>query len=158
VLTINSGVTLVSPVIARENTTITKIVLPETVKTIDAFAFYGMTALTEVNLPSSLEVIGASAFNGCSNLRSVEIPKTLKYIGTNAFRNTKITYINIGYDTVYEEDIHAAAGYAVDMSKTNIAVYRDAAPAASSNKPPRKTEITSSTSSSSTAVKKKVRL
>ncbi|MBO4508350.1 MAG: leucine-rich repeat protein [Spirochaetaceae bacterium] len=150
VLTINSGVTLVSPVIARENTTITKIVLPETVKTIDAFAFYGMTALTEVNLPSSLEVIGASAFNGCSNLRSVEIPKTLKYIGTNAFRNTKITYINIGYDTVYEEDIHSAAGYAVDMSKTNIAVYRDAAP---SSKPPRKTEITSSTSSSS-AIKK----
>ncbi len=158
VLTINSGVTLVSPLIARENTTITKIVLPETVKTIDAYAFFGMTNLTEVNIPSSTEVIGASAFQGCSKLSSVTLPKTLKYIGTNAFRYTKVTSINIGYDTVYEEETHSNAGYAVDMYRTNITVNRDAAPASTtastSSKPAKKTDTPSTSSSSNSAVKK----
>ena len=46
------------------NETITKVVLPESVREIGRYAFYGCWALAEIDLPKDLSVIGDSAFLG----------------------------------------------------------------------------------------------
>lgn len=46
----------------RENATITKVVLPESVREIGDYAFYNCTALAEIDLPKDLSVIGRKAF------------------------------------------------------------------------------------------------
>lgn len=92
-----------------QNSSITKITIPETVKEIYSFAFSGCSRLAEVNLPESLEVIDFCAFvgcafetiklpsnlkhitwgvfSGCSNLKEVDIPETVTYIGWYAFQS-----------------------------------------------------------------------
>ena len=51
--------------------TITKVVIPEGVETISAYAFANLTALTEVVFPSSLKYIEYGAFWGCRNLEKI---------------------------------------------------------------------------------------
>ena len=103
VLTINDGVKIISPAIARGNTSITKIILPNGVKEIDPFAFSDMTNLREINLPESLETIGASAFFNCKNLDIKKIPDSVKYIGPRALMETATkTELTLGKKTVYE--------------------------------------------------------
>ncbi len=104
VLTINSGVIVVSPVIARGNSTITKIILPNTVTTIDAFAFSEMASLKEIVIPPSVKTIGAGAFYGCKNYAPDSLPETITYIGPIAFKNTGVKEITLGKDTVHETE------------------------------------------------------
>ncbi len=102
VLTIKDGVTVVSPAIARGNTSITKIILPNSVKEIEPYAFCDMTNLTEINLPESLETIGAAAFYDCNKLNITKIPESVKFIGSRAFANTAITDVTLGKNTQYD--------------------------------------------------------
>ena len=51
--------------------TITKVVIPEGVTKINAYAFAQLTALEEVVLPSTLESIEYGAFYGCSSLQKI---------------------------------------------------------------------------------------
>ena len=46
----------------QDNETITKVVLPESVREIGSYAFYNCTALAEIDLPKDLSVIGRKAF------------------------------------------------------------------------------------------------
>ena len=68
---------------------ITKVVFPDTVRTIAAQAFSGDILLKEIELPSSLESIGESAFKRCG-LTSVVIPASVVYIGWDAFSKTNL--------------------------------------------------------------------
>lgn len=52
-------------------TGLTRVILPETLKTIEAEAFAGCKGLTALTLPASLEKIGVMAFSGCSRLTEV---------------------------------------------------------------------------------------
>ena len=63
---------------AFENTTITSIVLPDTITVIPVNAFKGCKQLKSVTMPASLQVIGASAFEGCTSLTSITIPNTVR--------------------------------------------------------------------------------
>ena len=62
------------------------IVLPSTIKTINARAFNGCSALQEIELPQGITSIGANAFDGCTSLNKIivrdSVPATL---GANAF-------------------------------------------------------------------------
>lgn len=94
----------------KDNKTVTKIVIPNTVKSI--FGFYGCTKLHDIEIPNSVirigdgtfqecdglesiiipdgvEIIGDSAFSGCDNLASIEISNSVTEIGTYAFNNCK---------------------------------------------------------------------
>ena len=66
-------------------TGLTKVVLPDTIKTIGSSAFQGCAALRSVTLSASLETIGDNAFNGCVLLADVALPSGLKTIGGSAF-------------------------------------------------------------------------
>ncbi len=69
--------------------TITKVVIPEGVEKINAYAFANLTALEEVVLPSTLEFIEYGAFFGCSNLKTISFSgeNNLKVINKSAFEN-----------------------------------------------------------------------
>ena len=71
-----------------ENTGITSVRLP--VATEVAYrAFMGCTSLTNVVLSNTVTTIGSSAFNGCTALKTVEpwLPDTVTTLSQNAFRD-----------------------------------------------------------------------
>ena len=71
------------------DSTITKVILPEGVEKIGAYAFANLTGLEEIVLPSTLEAIEYGAFYGCSSLQKISFSgeNNLKIISQNAFEN-----------------------------------------------------------------------
>ena len=67
--------------------TITKVIIPEGVKKIGAYAFANLTALEEIVLPSTLESIEYGAFYNCTSLEKITFSgeNNLKIISQNAF-------------------------------------------------------------------------
>ncbi len=66
-------------------TDITKVVLPDTIKSIGKNAFYGCSQLMEINMPADLQEIKDGTFAFCAQLESVTLPDGIKKIGQNAF-------------------------------------------------------------------------
>ena len=65
--------------------TIEEVIIPEGVKTINAYAFAGLTALKRVVLPSTIERIDQGAFYGCTALVTIEGLDKVKFINQGAF-------------------------------------------------------------------------
>ena len=61
------------------------LVIPETVTSIGAYAFYGCSSITSVTIPRSVSVIGDSAFGGCNKIKLVSVksiyPPAVSVIG-----------------------------------------------------------------------------
>lgn len=74
---------------AFEFTGLTKIVIPDGVKSIGYSTFCFCEDLKEVTLPNSLQSIFGSAFLYCTSLTAVTFPDSLEYIGGKAFNNCK---------------------------------------------------------------------
>jgi len=68
---------------------IRNISIPNSVKYIEAGAFYGCASLTDVVIPDSVVVIGDHAFSHCDFLTNVSISNHIKSIGYSSFRNCK---------------------------------------------------------------------
>lgn len=68
-----------------DNSSVQKIVLPDSVKSIGYGAFSTCYALTEIDLGEGLEVIGTSAFSDCVNLENITLPESLTELGNAAF-------------------------------------------------------------------------
>lgn len=73
---------------------IKKIVLPNSVRTIENYAFRKSKDLEEIELPSSLTEIGESAF-ASSPLKSIKLPSSLTEIGEYAFASSSLKSILI---------------------------------------------------------------
>ena len=69
--------------------TITKVIIPEGIEKIGAYAFANLTALEEVVLPSTLQSIEYGAFYGCSALETISFSSenNVQIISQNAFEN-----------------------------------------------------------------------
>ena len=81
---------------ARRYKLITKVVIPENIKSIGKWAFSGCYGLTSVTIPDSVTFIGDSAFSGCYRLTSVTIGNSVTSIGSSAFGGcTELTNITI---------------------------------------------------------------
>lgn len=85
-MTIKEGVTNVPELSLseKERLPIRKVILPESVKTIEEDVFYEWNNLEEINFPNSLSVIGKNAFMYCKKLDNVLLPENIA-IGSNAF-------------------------------------------------------------------------
>jgi len=59
--------------------------IPNSVTSIENFAFSGCTSLTSVTIPSGITSIGNYAFQSCNGLTSITIPDSVISIGNNAF-------------------------------------------------------------------------
>ena len=68
-----------------ENTEITNLVIPNSVTSINSYAFYYCSGLTSVTIPNSVTSIGNSAFSDCSGLTSVTIGSGVNEIKYGAF-------------------------------------------------------------------------
>lgn len=69
----------------KENIFINKVVLPEGLREIGIFAFFGCYNLKEVSFPKSLRNICTYSFGRCNSLKEVNFPDKLEYIGIMAF-------------------------------------------------------------------------
>ena len=72
--------------------TITKVIIPEGVKKIGAYAFANLTKLEEVVLPSTLEAIEYGAFYNCTSLKKISFSSVnnLKIINQSAFEGCNL--------------------------------------------------------------------
>ena len=69
----------------KSNTTITSVVIPDTVTSIGDYAFSSCSYLTSVVIGDSVTSMGYYAFSYCSSLTSVVIGDSVTYIGYGAF-------------------------------------------------------------------------
>ena len=60
-------------------------IIPDSVTSIEDYAFYGCSSLASVTIPDSVTYIGSKAFYGCTSLTSVTIPEGVTSIGECAF-------------------------------------------------------------------------
>ena len=66
-------------------TSLTSIVIPNSVTTIGDWAFYECTNLVSIDIPNSVTFIGGEAFYNCTSLASIEIPNSLTSIEQGTF-------------------------------------------------------------------------
>lgn len=83
-----------------ENSSVSKVNIPETVTEIGRWAFQHCGNLTSINIPVQIEVIGEYAFNDCTSLASVTLNSSDKRqfdgtINRYAFSNTALTELEI---------------------------------------------------------------
>ena len=73
-----------------------KIILPDTLTSINYGAFSGCASLTEITLPSGLRIIEQNVFEDCTSLTEIVIPSGVTRIRNNAFSGcTALTEITI---------------------------------------------------------------
>ena len=61
------------------------IIIPDSVRGIGHRAFRDCTSLASITIPDSVTYIGSLAFYGCDSLASITIPDSVRHIGTDAF-------------------------------------------------------------------------
>ena len=72
---------------------LSNVVIPNSVTTIEAGAFWDCSSLTSIVIPNSVVSIGGSAFSGCSSLTSTLIPNSVVSIGDSAFEDCRFLLI-----------------------------------------------------------------
>ena len=60
-------------------------IIPDSVTSIDNYAFSDCKNLTSITIPDSVTTIGDSAFSGCSSLQNIDVPAGVTSIGDDAF-------------------------------------------------------------------------
>lgn len=73
---------------------LTKIILPETVKTISSYGFAN-SEISSVNLPNSISFIGRAAFYNTKNLSTIQLPTSIKTVSYEMFLQSYITKIEV---------------------------------------------------------------
>jgi len=78
------------------NTSVTSVVIPNSVTSIGNSAFYGCTSLTSLTIPNSVAIIAGSAFANCTGLTTLTIPNGVTSIESSAFYGcTGLTSVTI---------------------------------------------------------------
>lgn len=63
----------------------TSVSLPESLTSIENYAFFNCSSLTDISLPERCADIGGAAFAGCSSLTSIGLPQSVTTIGYGTF-------------------------------------------------------------------------
>ena len=85
IITFDGPVTSIAASAFFGRTTLSSIIIPNSVKIIGQDAFYGCFSLSSVTIGNSVESIGSCAFEGCSFLTSITIPESVTSIEVEAF-------------------------------------------------------------------------
>jgi hypothetical protein len=68
--------------------TLAGIIIPNSVTSIEEYAFKGCTNLASVTIPNGVTLIGKESFSGCSKLADITMPDSVTRIGEKAFDGT----------------------------------------------------------------------
>ena len=79
---------------------LTSVTIGNNVTSIHGGAFYGCISLTSIEIPDSVTSIGSFAFEDCSSLKSVTIGDSVTSIGTRAFFFCNITKLTLPADKI----------------------------------------------------------
>ena len=101
-----------------------KVILPDSLKTIEARAFCSCSSLTSIDIPAGVTSIGDWAFRDCTNLESIDIPDSVTSIGDYAFhlcrRLESVEFENQeGWKVSENEDMSNAQNIDVSNPATN---------------------------------------
>ena len=81
----------------QECSSLTSIVIPNSVTSIGSYAFEGCSSLTSIVIPNSVTSIGLAAFRNCSHLTSIDIPNSVTSISYWVFQScTRLSSCTIG--------------------------------------------------------------
>lgn len=95
-LTLKEGTTIIADFAFIQLSSLQKVTLPSTLKSISASAFELCSSLTSVTIPDNCDKIGDEAFRSCKSLTTVKIGRGVKSIGYEAFAwDTSLREINI---------------------------------------------------------------
>lgn len=72
------------------NSTLTNVLLHDSIIEFSSYSFASCSSLTSIILPSSLKNIGAYTFHSCSNLASIFIPSSVEELGQGAFYDCSV--------------------------------------------------------------------
>ena len=86
VFTQGSMLKTINPYAFQFTTSLKRITLPNTLRTIGDRAF-SKSGLVEIIIPEGVTTLGDGVFEGCESLVTVTIPSTLTELGTQVFRN-----------------------------------------------------------------------
>ncbi|MBE6621072.1 MAG: hypothetical protein E7625_06910 [Ruminococcaceae bacterium] len=78
------------------NNTVTSVVIPEGVDTIEKYAFYNCTALTDVTLPESCKTINERAFSDCKVLTNINFDHVQVVSDYSFYQCSSLTGSDIG--------------------------------------------------------------
>ena len=85
IFVIPDSVTSINAFAFYECYSLTSVTMPDSVTSIELYAFYNCSSLTSITIPDSVTRIGDYAFSGCKSLTSVVIPDSVRSIGEYAF-------------------------------------------------------------------------
>ncbi len=81
---------------------LTSIILPNNLTSINNYTFYGCSRLNSITIPDGVTIIGKSAFLGCTSLTSFDIPSRVTFIDQNAFMECeKLKSVSIPNSVTY---------------------------------------------------------
>lgn len=92
----------------KNSSSLTSIVLPETLTSIGSYAFYNCTSLTSINFPETLTAIGNHAFSDCYKLASITFQGSAPTLGLNVFEEAG-TGVGVGGFTLTIYENHEAS-------------------------------------------------
>ena len=78
-----------------KNTSVTSVVIPNSVTSVGNNAFYNFSSLTSITIGTSVTSIGSGAFTGCTSLTSIILVDGLPAIGSGWFAGIPVTSITI---------------------------------------------------------------
>ena len=89
VLVVKPGVTNIGRDEFKGFDTVTKVVLPRTIESIQMGAFHGCRRLRSINIPDGVRFIESWAFADCESLTEIVIPEGVRRIETKTFYDCK---------------------------------------------------------------------
>ena len=81
-------------------TSIDEIIIPNTISSIQDYAFYDCEKLTNIILNEGLLSIGDEVFSGCNSLQLLALPNSLTKVSPRTFENTCIKIIELNLEKI----------------------------------------------------------